>query len=362
MPPLFRFGRRAAYPSTATLGDLEFRQRLTRVALLLAATVAVGTIGYMLLEQWSFLDALYMTVITISTVGFTEVHPLSGIGHLFTIGLILGGVSAAAYAVGTIGEHVIGGQLSGTLRRRRMQQEIDQLEGHYIVCGFGRVGRQVVENLQLRQMAVVVVEPADAAYAEGEADPPRIRGDATDDRALREAGIGRAAGLVAAAGEDAVNIVISLSARALNPELVIVARASHPEAEDKLRRAGATHVISPYRIGGQRMVTQLLHPRITDFLDVVMQRGDLELWLEEISIRSNGPAEGKTLGESSIVGPAGVNVLALVRDGGEMVTNPPADLRLSAGDVLIALGTPDQLTIAHQQAGSSERLRRAPAR
>jgi voltage-gated potassium channel len=161
--------------------------------MLLAGAVAIGTVGYMLLERWSLLDAFYMTVITISTIGFPEVHPLSGAGHLFTIGLVLGGVSAAAYAVGTIGEHMIGGQLSGTLRRRPMQQEIDQIKGHYIVCGFDRVGRQVVENLQLRQASVVVVKPDDAAYPESEAGPPRIRGDATDDRALREAGIGRAA-------------------------------------------------------------------------------------------------------------------------------------------------------------------------
>jgi voltage-gated potassium channel len=350
MPPLLRTPR-SALPSALTPSDHDFRRRITRVLLLLAAALVAGTAGYMLLEGWRLLDALYMTVITLSTVGFTEVHPLSDAGHFFTIGLIATGVSTAAYAVGAIGEYVIGGRLSGALRRQRMQHDIDRLSGHYIVCGCGRVGRQVVDELAARQLRAVVIEPSDDALPEDDAEPLRIRGDATDDRSLRSAGIDRAAGLVAVAGDDATNIVVTLSARALNSDLLIVARAIQPEAEDKLRRAGATHVISPYRIGGQRIVTQLLHPHITDFLDVVMHRRNLELWLEEITVAPDGPANGRSLAETAFWGPDGVKVLAVGRGDGDLLPGPHGYLRLGAGDVIIALGTLQQLAVARREAG-----------
>src|SRR6185437_4308632 len=162
-----------------------FRRRIQRVLLVLSAALIAGTAGYMLIEGWRLLDALYMTVITLSTVGFTEVHPLSDPGHLFTIALITTGVSAAAYAVGAIGEYVISGRLSGSLRRQRMQNDIDRLQGHYIVCGYGRVGRQVVEELAARGLSAVVVEPQDDVVTDDEPALLRIRGDATDDSALQ---------------------------------------------------------------------------------------------------------------------------------------------------------------------------------
>jgi voltage-gated potassium channel len=166
--------------------------------------------------------------------------------------------------------------------------------------------------------------------------------------------------LVAVAGDDATNIVVTLSARALNPDLDIVARAIQHEVEDKLRRAGATHVISPYRIGGQRIVTQLLHPRITDFLDLVMHRRHLELWLDEITVASDGRANGRSLRETAFWGADGVRVLAVARDGGDLVAGPRADLRLGAGDVLIALGTLDQLDVARREAGDRRPATREP--
>jgi len=360
MPPLLR-ARRSHLPSALTAADHEFRRRIRRVLLVLSIALVAGTAGYMLIERWRLLDALYMTVITLSTVGFTEVHPMSDPGHLFTIALIVTGVSAAAYAVGAIGEYVISGRLSGSLRRQRMQNAIDRLQGHYIVCGYGRVGQQVVDELTARGLRAVVIEPRDDVVAEDEPAPLRICGDATDDGTLRAAGIDRAAGLVAVAGDDAINIVVTLSARALNPDLDIVARVIQPEVEDKLRRAGATHVISPYRIGGQRIVSQLLHPRITDFLDLVMHRRDLELWLEEIPIDPAGTANGRPLGETAFWGPDGVRVLAVSRPQGDLVPRPHADLRIVAGDVVIALGTLDQLDAARREAGSRDRASREPA-
>jgi voltage-gated potassium channel len=350
MPPLLR-ARRSALPSAMLASDHEFRRRIVRVLAVLTGALMAGTAGYVLIEGWRPLDALYMTVITLSTVGFTEVHPLSDAGHLFTIALIVVGVSTAAYAVGAIGEYVIGGRLSGALRRQRMQHQIDRLTSHYIVCGYGRVGRQVVDELAARGLVPVVVEPSDEVLGADADGPLRIRGDATDDGALRSAGIDRAAGLVAVAGDDATNIVVTLSARALNPDLLIVSRAIQPESEDKLRRAGATHVISPYRIGGQRIVSQLLHPRITDFLDVVMHRRNLELWLEEITVAPDGPACRRALCETAFWGPAGVKILAVAHGTGQLRPGPTGDIRLAAGDVLIALGTLDQLAVARREAG-----------
>jgi voltage-gated potassium channel len=225
----------------------------------------------------------------------------------------------------------------------------------------GRVGRQVVNELTDRGLHAVVIEPQDDVMIEQGATL-RIRGDATDDGALRAAGIDRAAGLVAVAGDDAINTVVTLSARALNPALDIVARAIQPEVEDKLRRAGATHVISPHRIGGQRIVTQLIHPRVTDFLDVIMHRRDLGLWLEEITVAPDGPANECPLGETAFWGAGGVRVLAVCRRGGDLVTGPRADFRLVAGDVLIALGTLEQLAVAQREAGEEPEERdREPA-
>jgi voltage-gated potassium channel len=350
MPPLLR-PRRSAMPSALTATDQQLRRRITRVLAALAGALVTGTAGYMLIEHWRPLDALYMTVITLSTVGFTEVHPMSDAGHFFTIGLIAAGVSTAAYAVGAIGEYVVGGRLSGTLRRQHMQHQIDHLTGHYVVCGYGRVGRQVVDELAGRHLVAVVVEPSQDALTDEDAGPLWIRGDATEDAALRSAGIDRAAGLVAVAGDDAINIVVTLSARALNPDLLIVARASQPEFEDKLRRAGATHVISPYRIGGQRIVTQLLHPRLTDFLDVVMHQRNLELWLEEITVAADSAAAGRALSDTAFWGPSGARILAVAHGTGRMQPNPTGSHRLEPGDVLIALGTIEQLTKARRAAG-----------
>ena len=189
-----------------------------------------------------------------------------------------------------------------------------RLKRHHIVCGYGRVGRQVVDELVARGLSTVVIEPSEELFPD------------------------------------------TLSARALNPDLLIVARAIQHEAEDKFRRAGATQVISPYRIGGQRIVTQLLHPRIADFLDVVMHRRDLELWLEEITITSGGSADGRSLAETAIWGPGGLKVLAVSRRGGDLVASPRGELRLGVGDVLIALGTLEQLAAARRVAGEDQDL------
>lgn len=321
---------------------LDVRARLVRLGVALPAIAFIGTGGYMILEGWRFTDALYMTVITLSTVGFGEVSPLSPEGRLFTTGLIVAGVAAVAYLFSAISQHVVSGELHGTLRRRHMEQKIESLNGHFIVCGFGQVGSQVVKSLQQQGKECVVIE-TDTDGLESEVIQ-FITGNAEDDDMLKDAGIKRATGLVAATGDDASNLFITVSAHTLNKDLTIVARANHATSEAKLRYGGATHVISPHMLGGQRIATQLLYPSVTDFLDVVMHSGDLELCLQEFSLAPDCDLQGKTVAEGQVRQKTGTNILAIRRsDGGNVVTNPPSELRFEPGDVLIALGTPEQL-------------------
>jgi voltage-gated potassium channel len=320
----------------------DIRARLVRFGVILPTITIAGTAGYMILEGWRFSDALYMTVITLSTVGFSEVSPLSPEGRVFTTLLIVAGVAAVAYLFSAISHHVVSGELHGTLRRRQMQRQIDSFSNHFIVCGYGQVGAQVVESLQQRGKKCVVIE-TDIEGLEN-TDVTMISGNAEDDEVLRQAGIDRATGLVAATGDDASNLFITVSAHQLNKSLTIVARANYASSEAKLRYGGATHVISPHLMGGKRIATQLLYPSVTDFLDVVMHSGDLELWLEEFTLSAKCNLEGKTVAEGQVRQKTGANILAIRRfDGGSVLTNPPSELRFEPGDILIALGTRDQL-------------------
>lgn len=323
---------------------------LRRIAAGFAVIVVLATAGFMLIEGWGALDALYMTVITLTTVGFQEVHPLSSAGRAFAIAVILAGVSAAAFLFGTITEFILSGQLTGSLRRQRMERDISRLTAHQIVCGYGRVGRQVAHDLAARNADIVVIESSpDVVPPDGPL--VSIVGDASDDGVLERAGIARAAGVAVCTGNDAVNIVVTLTAHTLNPRAVIVARANRNSSEAKLRRAGAAHVISPHRIGANRIATQLLNPRITEFLNVMMDAGALELVLEELTVHAESALAGKTLGEARLEGLGGANVLAIAGGGGPMTTNPPAEHRFAPGDVLITLGTTDQLQNATRLAG-----------
>ena len=218
----------------------------------IVAVVVVGTVGYTLIEGWGPLDSLYMTVITIFTVGFGEVHPLSTAGSVFTLALIVGGVGTILYGLGSMVEFVVGGQLSGAYRRRVVKKQVDKLEGHYIICGYGRVGEAVASHFATHKASFVVVDSDVASLARAEADGLLVvNGDATTDETLEAAGIKRAKGLITAVGSDAGNIYVTLSARVLNPQLLIVARAGSEDTVSKLKRAGADRVVSPYGIGGQ---------------------------------------------------------------------------------------------------------------
>jgi voltage-gated potassium channel len=330
---------------------------------LLAALAGVGTIGYMLIEGWSFTDALFMAVVILSTVGLEAPHPLSSGGRAFTVFLIITGVSVAAYIVSKIGEYVTGGVLTGAFRERRLNRAIGRFTDHYIVCGYGRVGRQIVADLQRRQCTVVVVESDLHSIRDDDRQSvPILVADATLDAALVQAGVTRARGLVAASGSDPTNLVITLSARALHPDLTIVARASDAGAESKIERAGATHVISPYAIGGHRIVSELLSPGLTAFLDAVLHPDQLDLWLDVTTVVPNSPLAGRTLGELAAHPGGGVHLVAIrAATNGAFLTNPPLATRVGIGDTLIALGPHRALEhLGHGSSAPASRIRVTP--
>lgn len=332
----------------------EVRTRLVRFVLVLVGITALGTAGFVLIEGWRVADASYMTVITLSTVGYGEVRPLSEAGRLFTTGLIMAGVGSVAYLFSAVGRAIVSGEISGSWRSKRMQQRIDALHDHYIVCGLGRVGHQVAADLERRDLPTVAVESAGQVIDEIATDILYVAGDAKDDETLQRAGIERARGLVATTGDDADNLFITVTARALNPSVTIIARANQPTTEPRFLRAGADHVISPYTITGHRIATQLLHPSVTAFLDLAIHSGKLELWLEECLVEPDGGLHNKTVAEAQVRQPTGANVLAVHRRGDdEVLTNPPVDTRLEPGDVMIAVGTQTQLQALRELAARS---------
>lgn len=321
-----------------------FRTRLYRVLALFAFLIMLGTMGYKILEGWSLRDSLFMTIITISTVGYDEVAPLSGRGEVFSMALIVLGVGSAAYTFSVVTDYIVAGELRGALRKQKMSRSLAKMNNHYIICGYGRVGQNVVEGLRANLFEIVIIDArqdrADELDQEG---VNHVIGDATDDSVLAQAGIERAGGLCTCLPSDADNVFTILSARTLNPALYIVSRCNAVESEHKLRIAGANHVINPYRITGSRMAAQLLHPGAVEFLDVVMRQGELELRIEEIVIGPDSPLGGQTLGEAHVRANTGVNVLAVRRSDGKLFTNLDAGFRLHAADALIGLGTVAQL-------------------
>src|SRR5215472_11764775 len=303
--------------------------------------ILAGTIGYIVLG-FGVLDAVFQTVTTITTVGFREIEPLDSAGKIFTIVLILAGVGTVLYAFGVVIETLVEGHLRRHLERRRMERNIARMTGHTIVCGWGRVGRAVGGYLAGQGVQVVVVD-LDPQRVE-EIPYPALIGDVTDDDVLRKAGLMRARALVAAINTDAENVYVTLSARALRPDLVIVSRARTEDSESKLLRAGATRVVNPQRIGGQRIAAAALQPNVVEFLDVVMHDGSLEFRLEEVSIRAGSRLAGRSLLQADVGETTGALVLALRDQDGAFLANPPMQTPIDAGHVLIAIGTQQQLS------------------
>jgi len=321
---------------------VEAWRRLRFGVAALVGIIVAGTVGYAALG-FAWLDALYQTVTTVSTVGFREVHPLSAGGQAFTIVLILVGVGTALYTFTQVLEVVVEGHVQEVLGRRRMEREIARMAGHVIVCGFGRVGRNLAQYLTGAGEDVVVIEtdPERAAAAEGAGNV--VRGDATVDEVLKEAGIERARVLVTALTTDAANLFVTLTARSLSAELFIVARARVESSEAKLTQAGADRVVNPQGIGGARMAAFVLQPHVAEFLDVVMHDGSLEFRLEEVPLPTGSPLAGHSLRDAHIRDSTGALILALRDAGGAFATNPPPETVLEAGQILIAIGTEGQL-------------------
>lgn len=311
-----------------------------------------GTLGYMVIERWNLLDALFMTVITLTTVGYGEVHQLSQIGKVFTIVFILAGVGLFLYIVSDMSEIFLEANPTAILGLRRMRRRISSLEGHQIVCGYGRTGAEVCRLFQRSRIPFVVIDedPVQAKNAEN-AGMLVMQGDASADETLQAARVERAAGIVCALPDDTANTFIALSARGLNDKISIVSRAANPGSEEKMKRAGAHMVISPYVICGRRLATAATHPLVLEFLEVVMHSPGVDLRVEQVSITEGSRLVGTTLGGSDIRRISGAMVLALKQDG-KLITNPPTEMVFKEGDVLIALGTDEELQKLAQLAGA----------
>jgi voltage-gated potassium channel len=323
-------------------------RRLGGATIALSLVLVAGTVGYVVLG-FGVVDAAYQTVTTVSTVGFREVQPLSRAGQVFTMVLILVGVGAALYTFGVLVETIVEGRLNELLGRRRMEQTIAALHDHVIICGWGRVGRAIADDLTEAGREIVVVEVDPARL--GESTRLTVIGDATDDDVLRRAGVERASALVAAVDSDAANAFIVLSARALNPELFLVARARSHESVDKLIRSGADRVVNPQSLGGARMAAFIVRPHVSEFVDVVMHDRNLEFRLEEIAVTEGSRIANRTIRAAQVRDRTGALVLALREEDGTFVSNPGPDTTLQAGQVLIAIGTEDELDELVRYAG-----------
>jgi voltage-gated potassium channel len=335
----------------------QFLKRLVFIAVLLTTAILIGTLGFVVVEGWSVFDSFYMTLITLTTVGYGEVHPLSFHGRIFVSFLMLIGVTTVFVSIAVLGETLLRLEMTDYFGRKRRDRMLKDISGHYIVCGAGRVGRSVIQELLRSETAVVLIDnTVERARWATDKGVITMVGDATKDEVLRQARIETAKGLVAAISSDAENVYVALSAKVLNPQLVIAARASDEQAEEKLRRAGATTVFTPYSFIGHRLAQSLLRPHVASFLDVASafrQSSDLDLEIEQLQINPSSLLVSNTLEQLRLGNKYGVIVLAVQHQNGKMQFNPAADLRIEAGDVLIAMGERPKLKRLEQEMGRS---------
>jgi voltage-gated potassium channel len=301
--------------------------------------LAAGTAGYIFIEGWPFIDALYMTVITLATVGFKEVHQLSPAGRVFTIVLIITGVGFFFYVAGSIIQFMIEGRIRDILGRRKLEKELRKQKDHYIVCGYGRVGSSICDLLASRPLGIVVIER----------DPERIdrlsdrnllyvAGEATDEENLIKAGVEKARGLLAVLKTDTDNVYVTLTARQLNPELSIIARGGEEKSENKLLAAGANRVVSPYLMGAHRIAQTILRPTVTDFLELTLMGKSLDIQMEEIPVQSSSKLIDVALQDSRIRKDLDLIIMAVKKPGGQMLFNPSSQTKLQAGDMVVTIG------------------------
>ncbi len=317
-----------------------FQRRFLLLSILVAAVFAAGTGGYMWLEGWNALDSIWMVAITLTTVGFGEVHPLSPAGRIFTLFILFLGMGVIVTGASMIAEFVVEGQLNDILRRRKMRKKIAGLKGHTIVCGAGRTGMHVIQEMGHMKVPFVVVE-ADKATVEAlrAAGVHVVDGDASNEETLKEAGVGKAARLVTCLTDDRDNLFVVITARAINPGMRIVARYVEDSNAPKFRRAGANEVVSPNAIGGLRMASVALRPAVVTFLDTMLRSKDGgALRVEEATVGKGSRLENRSLKDARISETTGALVVALKRDEDDYLFNPPDSTRLAAGQTVIAMG------------------------
>jgi len=306
--------------------------------------LVTGTAGYMIIEDWRFLDALYMTIITISTVGYREVNQVGDIGRLFTIFLVLIGVGFTFYVMAAVVQFMVEGRMRIIMGRRRLDKHIDRLKNHYIICGYGRIGRVLCSNLQRTAYELVVIEKnIDLVPAMDDDGVLYVTGDAGDEANLLKAGIKRARGLVAALATDTDNVFLVLSARQLAPELNIIARASQQGAKNKLHAAGANSVESPYEMGAASMAHRIIRPTVTNFLDLAFAHTRKDIQMEEIPVSENSRLTNIPLKDSGIRQDFNLIIIAIKKPDGTMLFNPSFEAALMPDDTVIAVGEEENL-------------------
>lgn len=329
-------------------------QRMHKIAVIIIIFIVLvfgGTFGYMLLENTGFWMGMYLTIITVFTVGYGDIVPVHPSGRIFTVFLVITSVSFVFYTFSKITETMIEGELRGLYKRRKMNRQISRLRDHYIVCGFGRIGKEICKILQEHHRPFVVIEkdPEEIKVLE-ELQFYQLQGEASDDEVLQRAGIEKAKGLVSVVASDADNLYITLTARGLNPDLFIMTRSSgSPGVQTKLKRAGATRVISPYSIGARRMAHLIVRPTVTDFIDLTMRAGELDLIMEELQVGPSSHLNGKNLIESEIRKKYDVIVVAIKRQDGTMLFNPKSETMIKSSDILIVLGNSEHIAGLRQE-------------
>jgi voltage-gated potassium channel len=327
-------------------------RNLRLIGLSLAGLILIGTAGFHFIEGWPWFDGLYMVVTTFTTIGYQETHPLSHVGRVFNLILVVAGVSLVFLGIGSLTQALLEFELASFFGRRKMERDIGRLSDHYIICGAGRVGRSVARELARRPAPFIIIEQNEAkAQRYSNESWLFLLGDATQEQTLREVHIERARGLVAATTTDATNLYIVLNARSLNPKLKIIARASEEDAEKHLRTAGADSVVSPYLFAGQRIAQSFLRPHVVSFLDTATTHLGMDLEIGELHVTADSTFAGKTIEASRLRQERGVIVLAIKREQG-MHFNPSPEDRIEAGDFLIAMGEPAQLRQLEQMASS----------
>lgn len=320
----------------------DLKKKLLIAVAILACLYVAGVAGYVMIERWSIFDAAYMTVITLASVGYGEVHPLSAAGRAFTMALIMVGMGTFVYALSTITAFFVEGELGGYLRRKKVKRSIEQLEGHLVVCGTGDVARYIIAELHKTGRAFVVIDkdPERLARMKERDELLFLPGEPTDEAALVAAGIGKARGLVSALDNDKENLFVVMTARGLNPALRIVTKSVDECCASIFAKAGADAVVSPEFIGGLRMASELVRPEVVSFLDAMLRGKESALRVEEIAVRPGSPLAGKALREVNDDDRAGLRVIA-VKDAatGDYTYIPPSSSTISAGDILIVIGT-----------------------